>query len=207
MASPASAQRWTSCSADHLKRVPDRWCFERGAEEHFGFVKFETPVKRSLEVWNWRRGSESNRRMELLQSSALPLGYPAAYCGPKLNHEASRCKIRFSVTELRGPRAGFAAPHMPAGQHFCVRPDSISWTIPAMRRGGASARVNIPRPLSAATVSPSFPAIHRPCVPSSSASCPSSSSFAASRRTGSASCSTTSRSCRCRRRCACAGSR
>ena len=26
----------------------------------------------------WRRGSESNRRMQLLQSRALPLGYPAA---------------------------------------------------------------------------------------------------------------------------------
>lgn len=25
----------------------------------------------------WRRGSESNRRMQLLQSRALPLGYPA----------------------------------------------------------------------------------------------------------------------------------
>lgn len=25
----------------------------------------------------WRRGSESNRRMGLLQSPALPLGYPA----------------------------------------------------------------------------------------------------------------------------------
>src|ERR1700677_2781643 len=27
--------------------------------------------------WNWRRGSESNRRIQLLQSRALPLGYPA----------------------------------------------------------------------------------------------------------------------------------
>jgi hypothetical protein len=28
-------------------------------------------------IKNWRRGSESNRRIELLQSPALPLGYPA----------------------------------------------------------------------------------------------------------------------------------
>ncbi len=42
---------------------------------HFGSVKFATPCPN--DVWNWRRGSESNRRMELLQSSALPLGYPA----------------------------------------------------------------------------------------------------------------------------------
>ena len=26
---------------------------------------------------SWRRGSESNRRIRLLQSPALPLGYPA----------------------------------------------------------------------------------------------------------------------------------
>ena len=30
---------------------------------------------------SWRRGSESNRRMQLLQSRALPLGYPAASNG------------------------------------------------------------------------------------------------------------------------------
>ena len=29
----------------------------------------------------WRRGSESNRRMQLLQSRALPLGYPATHRG------------------------------------------------------------------------------------------------------------------------------
>ena len=28
-------------------------------------------------ILSWRRGSESNRRMQLLQSRALPLGYPA----------------------------------------------------------------------------------------------------------------------------------
>src|SRR6185369_16521973 len=28
-------------------------------------------------VWSWRRRSESNRRMRLLQSPALPLGYSA----------------------------------------------------------------------------------------------------------------------------------
>ena len=31
----------------------------------------------SATVYRWRRGSESNRRMQLLQSRALPLGYPA----------------------------------------------------------------------------------------------------------------------------------
>jgi len=29
----------------------------------------------------WRRGTESNRRMGLLQSPALPLGYPAITIG------------------------------------------------------------------------------------------------------------------------------
>ena len=37
--------------------------------------EFVTPYPN--EVWNWRRGSESNRRIRLLQSPALPLGYPA----------------------------------------------------------------------------------------------------------------------------------
>ncbi len=42
---------------------------------HFGFVKFVTPYP--SEAWSWRRGSELNRRIQLLQSRALPLGYPA----------------------------------------------------------------------------------------------------------------------------------
>src|SRR5690349_605142 len=37
--------------------------------EHFQFLMFMFK--------DWRRGSESNRRMRLLQSPALPLGYPA----------------------------------------------------------------------------------------------------------------------------------
>jgi hypothetical protein len=32
---------------------------------------------------HWRRGSESNRRIRLLQSPALPLGYPAALSDPQ----------------------------------------------------------------------------------------------------------------------------
>src|ERR1044071_2177579 len=34
----------------------------------------------------WRRGSESNRRIRLLQSPALPLGYPAAFVERKIVH-------------------------------------------------------------------------------------------------------------------------
>src|SRR6266849_4690062 len=37
--------------------------------------EFVTPCPNM--AWSWRRGSESNRRMQLLQSRALPLGYPA----------------------------------------------------------------------------------------------------------------------------------
>src|SRR5690606_22482622 len=44
-------------------------------------------------VWSWRRGSESNRRIRLLQSPALPLGYPAV----------ESCKIK-SVPARRKPR-------------------------------------------------------------------------------------------------------
>ena len=34
-------------------------------------------IRKSLMVREMRRGSESNRRIQLLQSRALPLGYPA----------------------------------------------------------------------------------------------------------------------------------
>ena len=37
------------------------------------------PTPCGLTVRSWRRGSESNRRMQLLQSRALPLGYPAIH--------------------------------------------------------------------------------------------------------------------------------
>src|SRR6266545_4449940 len=42
---------------------------------------------------SWRRGSESNRRMRLLQSPALPLGYPAAV--PKLSSLLASRKFKF----------------------------------------------------------------------------------------------------------------
>jgi hypothetical protein len=39
---------------------------------------------------DWRRGSESNRRIRLLQSPALPLGYPADGVPVKIGHAAGR---------------------------------------------------------------------------------------------------------------------
>src|SRR5437764_889636 len=41
----------------------------------------------------WRRGSESNRRIRLLQSPALPLGYPAVTEDQKLNQFASQASL------------------------------------------------------------------------------------------------------------------
>src|SRR5437762_1436011 len=38
-----------------------------------GLCEFVTPYPNR--VWNWRRRSKSNRRIQLLQSRALPLGY------------------------------------------------------------------------------------------------------------------------------------
>ena len=40
----------------------------------------------------WRRGSESNRRIRLLQSPALPLGYPAV-CRGEGKHEGEIRKV------------------------------------------------------------------------------------------------------------------
>jgi hypothetical protein len=42
----------------------------------------------------WRRGRESNPRIEVLQTSALPLGYPAGERIPSiaLNSSVSTCK-------------------------------------------------------------------------------------------------------------------
>src|SRR5581483_115204 len=42
--------------------------------------------------YDWRRGSESNRRIRLLQSPALPLGYPAVRlrCEKKSVYSASK---------------------------------------------------------------------------------------------------------------------
>ena len=41
----------------------------------------------------WRRGSESNRRIRLLQSPALPLGYPATRVGQKLDHSNEHASL------------------------------------------------------------------------------------------------------------------
>src|ERR1700733_578744 len=52
----------------------------------------------------WRRGSESNRRMQLLQSRALPLGYPA-FCrnGLKISRfsrAVQACFLQFEIIPL-----------------------------------------------------------------------------------------------------------
>ena len=47
--------------------------------------------------YGWRRGSESNRRIRLLQSPALPLGYPAIQPTERLNQILSRASSNFSV--------------------------------------------------------------------------------------------------------------
>ena len=57
----------------------------------FGKIGLEMETKKNdgtltdNKIRVWRRGSESNRRIRLLQSPALPLGYPAV--GPRLKIE------------------------------------------------------------------------------------------------------------------------
>ena len=48
----------------------------------------------------WRRGTESNRRMGLLQSPALPLGYPAD------NYREARLDKNRRCIQWRGSSAG-----------------------------------------------------------------------------------------------------
>ena len=48
----------------------------------------------------WRRGSESNRRMRLLQSPALPLGYPATGRAWKSNPLQRARKSSFASFDL-----------------------------------------------------------------------------------------------------------
>ena len=48
-------------------------------------IHYKTPLNHYSFV-TWRRGSESNRRIRLLQSPALPLGYPAIRVVLKLDH-------------------------------------------------------------------------------------------------------------------------
>ncbi len=67
-------------------------------------------VRRKYASSSWRRGSESNRRIRLLQSPALPLGYPAAstanhssvFQDRKANFsESGACQLRIQTNELR----------------------------------------------------------------------------------------------------------
>src|SRR5439155_20378745 len=60
----------------------------------------------------WRRGSESNRRIRLLQSPALPLGYPAVTCDAQHNAVLLRCKFLFPAA--RGAPVK-RSPHTVAG--------------------------------------------------------------------------------------------
>ena len=56
-------------------------------------LHFNIPTSPLTTTYVWRRGSESNRRMRLLQSPALPLGYPAAV--PKLSSPLAPRKFKF----------------------------------------------------------------------------------------------------------------
>ncbi len=56
----------------------------------------------------WRRGSESNRRMRLLQSPALPLGYPAAR-NQTITNFAPRARFVFRSAAFRSIKTHFAA--------------------------------------------------------------------------------------------------
>ncbi len=60
----------------------------------FEFSTLTKPLILLVRVRFWRRGSESNRRMQLLQSRALPLGYPA-YVSVKINERAARASLYF----------------------------------------------------------------------------------------------------------------
>ena len=78
------------------------------------------PLILLIEKEVWRRGSESNRRMQLLQSRALPLGYPARgpwKIGPR-SRGARFCFSQRAVTSafrLRPPKAEAPARRRPGG--------------------------------------------------------------------------------------------
>ena len=51
---------------------------------------------------NWRRGSESNRRIKVLQTLALPLGYRAVFVGLIAKYRAGVRKVNFGKGEFQG---------------------------------------------------------------------------------------------------------
>gem|GEM_PF-3746753 len=54
------------------------------------------------EPWPWwRRGSESNRRIRVLQTPALPLGYPAVKNRQHSIHQRSNCKSQPASSDPR----------------------------------------------------------------------------------------------------------
>ena len=54
----------------------------------------------------WRRGSESNRRIRLLQSPALPLGYPAVCSEAKNKAVSSPRKLYSNCKQIPGLNGG-----------------------------------------------------------------------------------------------------
>ena len=71
----ARTQCDTDCNPYEASTFHRRDQYELKEEARVGFQR--TPKNGEIYVSRWRRGSESNRRMRLLQSPALPLGYPA----------------------------------------------------------------------------------------------------------------------------------
>ena len=56
-----------------------------------------------LFVFSWRRGSGSNRRIKVLQTFALPLGYRAV-------REGSKCKVPRPEPGSQSPNSGASKP-------------------------------------------------------------------------------------------------
>ncbi len=122
-------------SAEH--RSPDIFMHLRNAT----IPRKSRELSRTQGVTEWRRGWESNPRIKVLQTSALPLGYRAAVL------EAFRPPVAWSGRRDSNPRhrpwQGRTLPTEllpPLGQQYSTRlgtPSSCSW-------GGSSVRAASP---------------------------------------------------------------
>ena len=111
----------------------------------------------SFEKRHWRRGAESNRRIKVLQTSALPLGYRAGEVTlfRKIPHNnpggrgtlylAFACPYQLGVAALPGSRLAIS-DDLTLIEHQSSRP-AIETVFPPSRGGAlpSTARSNLPR--------------------------------------------------------------
>src|SRR5260370_19404140 len=86
----------------------------------YAFARPDFPPSPLPATYVWRRGSESNRRIRLLQSPALPLGYPATglltdiksprQSGKPLFQVAGKTELQMDTNELESGGEAFDGP-------------------------------------------------------------------------------------------------